>query len=172
MKDAEISNQNATIAVFETYQTVTDTLKKLQRAGYNMSKLSVVGKDNVTKKNPVGYYPAGALWENIKKLPLDSAFFSIPGFGPFFIAGPILNSLQNSLVASLEGDLARSRSSAFEAALISLGIPKNFAFIVEDQVKTGHYLLIAHGTMREVEKANWVFGYAPLRKSSIETAAA
>ncbi|GAB3713607.1 hypothetical protein GCM10027592_52960 [Spirosoma flavus] len=172
MKNADIGKQNATIAVFADYQSFEDVIKKLQQVGYNMSKLSVVGQGDATPSNTLGNYPAGALWKGIKKLPLASAFFSIPEFGPFFVAGPLLNSLQNSLVTSLENDLAPSRTNAFETALVNVGIPRNFAFICESQIKTGHYLLIAHGTMKEVELANWVFGFTSPCHSPQELAAA
>jgi hypothetical protein len=68
-------------------------VKELQRGGFDMKKLSVVGKDYHTDEQVVGYYNAGdrmkywgkmgAFWGGFWGLLFGAAFFWVPGVGPF-----------------------------------------------------------------------------------------
>ena len=64
-------------------------VKQLQRSGFDMKALSIVGKSYHTDEHVVGYYnagdrmmywgSAGALWGGFWSLLFGSAFFAIPG---------------------------------------------------------------------------------------------
>jgi hypothetical protein len=58
------SDSNAVIAIYETHPEAETAVQALQQAGFDMTKLSVVGKDYHTEEHVVGYYlneanPAG-----------------------------------------------------------------------------------------------------------------
>ncbi len=77
------------------------------------------------------------------------AFFAIPGVGPVLVAGP----LAAWIVAALEGAVVVGGLSAIGAGLISLGIPKDSVLDLETALKADKFLVVAHGTAEDVEKA-------------------
>ena len=54
-----MTGTNAVIAVYEDHSGAEAAVKELQKSGFDMKKLSVVGKDYRTEENVVGYYNAG-----------------------------------------------------------------------------------------------------------------
>ena len=154
-----ISDPKAVIAVYNTHSEAEEGVKELQRGGFDMKKLSVVGKDYHTEEQVVGYYNAGdrmkywgkwgAFWGGIWGLLFGAAFFWVPGVGPLLVAGP----LSAAFVAALESAVAVGGLSALGAALYSIGIPKDSVLRYETAIKTNKFLLVAHGTVAEVAKA-------------------
>jgi hypothetical protein len=78
-----------------------------------------------------------------------SAFFLIPGIGPLLVAGPLVGWI----VGALEGAVVVGGLSALGAGLYSLGIPKNSILRYETALKTGKFVVIAHGTAAEAARA-------------------
>ena len=86
-------------------------VKELQKSGYDMKKLSLVGKDYHTEENVIGYYNAGdriatwgkfgVFWGTIWGLLFGSAFFIIPGLGPVMVAGPLVSWIVGVLETAL-----------------------------------------------------------------------
>jgi hypothetical protein len=129
-----------------------------------MTKLSIVGKDYHTEEHVVGYYntgdrmrrwgKTGAFWGGIWGLLLGSAFFAIPGIGPVLVAGPLVAWI----VGALEGAVVVGGLSAIGAGLYSIGVPKDSVVQYESAVKSDKFLLLAHGTLEEVEQAKGIMG--------------
>jgi uncharacterized membrane protein len=78
-----------------------------------------------------------------------SAFFLVPGVGPLLVAGPLVGWI----VGALEGAVVTGGLTALGAGLYSIGIPKDSVLEYETAVKSGNYVLVAHGTPEEVAKA-------------------
>jgi hypothetical protein len=156
-----IKNESV-VAIMPTHSEAEDAIKELQRAGFNMKNLSIVGKEYHTDDHVVGYYNAGdrmkywggsgAFWGGFWGLLFGSAFFWVPGIGPLLMAGPIVASV----VAALEGAVAIGGLSALGAGLYSLGIPKDTILKYETAIKSNKFLVIAHGTADELDKAKRV----------------
>ena len=137
-------------------------MKELQKAGFDMKKLSVVGKDYHTEDQVVGYYNAGermkhwgklgAFWGGLWGLLFGAAFFWVPGIGAVLVGGPLVAWI----VAALEGAAVVGGLSAIGAGLYSLGIPKDSIVEYETAVKVGNYVVVAHGTADEVAKAKGI----------------
>src|SRR5208282_5858199 len=112
-----------------------------------------------TDEHVVGYYNTGdrmkhwgklgAFWGGIWGLLFGSAFFLIPGVGPLLIAGPLVGWI----VGALEGAVVVGGLSAVGAGLYSMGIPKDSIIQYETALKTDKFLLMVHGSAREVETA-------------------
>lgn len=159
-----MNNQNAFVALYDSHDLAEGAVKKLQKAGFDMKKLSIVGQDYHTEENVIGYYNlgdrarkwggAGAFWGGIWGLLFGSAFFFLPGLGPVVIAGPLIASL----VAALEGAVVVGGLTALGAALYGLGIPTNSILQYETELKAGKFMLVAHGTADDVEKARDILG--------------
>jgi hypothetical protein len=164
-----MSEENSVIAVYKTHVEAEEAVKQLQRAGTDMHKLSVVGKDTHADEQVVGYYNAGdrmkywgkngAFWGGFWGLLFGSAFFAIPGIGPILAAGPVVAWI----VGALEGAVLVGGLSALGAGLYSIGIPKDSVIQYELAIKTDKFLLLVHGTASEVEKAREILaGTQPL----------
>ena len=94
-----MSDRNLTVAIYETHDQAEQAVKELQKSGFDMKQLSIVGKGYETENHVIGYYNAGdrmkhwgkfgAFWGGIWGLLFGAAFFLIPGIGPVLVAGPI-----------------------------------------------------------------------------------
>ncbi len=134
-------------------------IKELQHAGFDMTRLSIVGKDYHTKEDDVGNYNAGdrmkylgklgAFWGGIWSLLFGSAFFLIPGLGPLVVAGPLVQVI----VSVLEGAVVVGGTSALGAGPNSIGIPQDSILQYETALKADEFLLVAHGSNQEVSRA-------------------
>lgn len=47
------------VAVFDQHQDAEAAIRELQRVGYDMKKLSIVGRDYFTEEHAVGFYNGG-----------------------------------------------------------------------------------------------------------------
>jgi hypothetical protein len=154
-----MTDTNAVIAVYDGHSAAEDAVKELQKSGFDMKKLSVVGKDYHTDEQVVGYYNAGdrmkywgkwgAFWGGFWGLLFGAAFFWVPAIGPVLVGGP----LAAWIVAGLENAVVVGGLSAVGAGLYSIGIPKNSIVTYETAIKAGQYLVVAHGTSAEAAKA-------------------
>jgi uncharacterized membrane protein len=149
---------NSVVAIYGTHAQAEEAVKELQRSGFDMKKMSIVGKDYHTDENVVGYYNAGdrmkywgkqgAFWGGLWGM-LFGAFFIIPGLGPILVAGPLVAWI----VGALEGAVVVGGLSALGAGLYSIGIPKDSVVEYETALKANKFLLVAHGTVGEVAQA-------------------
>jgi hypothetical protein len=154
-----ITKTNAVVAIYKSHAEAETAVKELQRSGFDMKKLSIVGRDYHTDEDVVGYYNTGdrmkywgkmgAFWGGFWGLLFGSAFFMVPGVGPLVMAGPIVGWI----VGALEGAVVVGGLSALGAGLFSLGIPKDSILQYETAVKSGKYVVIAHGSPAETAQA-------------------
>jgi len=151
--------QNSVIAVYSTHELAEGAVKALQHQGFDMTRLSIVGKDYHTEEHVVGYYNTGdrmqawgrlgAFWGGLWGLLFGAAVFFVPGVGPIVVAGPVVAWI----VGALEGAVVVGGLSALGAALVSVGMPKDSALKYETELQAGKFVLIAHGSPGEVDKA-------------------
>src|SRR5512141_677096 len=154
-----MANDDAVVGVFNSHTEAETSIKELQRAGFNMKKLSIVGKDYHPEEHVVGYYNTGdrikvwgklgAFWGGFWGLLFGSAFFIIPGIGPLVVFGPLVGWI----VGALEGAVVVGGLSALGAGLYSIGIPKDSIMQYETALRSDKFLVIAHGTADEVTRA-------------------
>ena len=159
MRNAVLSEKNSIVAIYDSHNQAEDAIRELQQSGFDMTQLSIVGKDYHTDEHVVGYYNAGdrmmywgklgAFWGGLWGMLFGSAFLLVPGLGPLLVAGPLVTWM----VGVLEGAAVMGGLSALGAALASIGIPKNSILQYEANLKAGKFLLILHATPEEVERA-------------------
>lgn len=164
-------NEHSVVAIFSAHTEAEEAVKELQKAGVDMTKLSIIGKDYHAEEHVIGYYNTGdrmgywgklgALWGGLWGLLLGSAFLMVPGIGPIVIGGPIVGSI----IGALEGAAVVGGISAVGAAFYSLGIPKDSIIQYENSLKSNKFLIIVHGTTGEISRARDILQSA----SSIET---
>ena len=154
-----MNKNNSIVAIYPSHTAAEAAIKELQQSGFDMKKLSIIGRDEHTDEHVVGYYNAGdrmkywgklgAFWGGFWGLLFGSGFFLIPGIGPLLVAGPLVSWI----VGALEGAGVVGGLSAIGAGLYSLGIPKDSILRYETALKTGKYVLIVHGSMDETTRA-------------------
>lgn len=154
-----MSKETAIISVYDTHLQAEDTIKELERSGYDIKKLSILGKGYHSEEQPVGFYTTGdrmkawggvgAFWGGLWGMLFGAAFFWVPGIGPIAAAGPIVHLL----VGALEGAALVGGLSTLGAALTGLGLPKKSVLKYETELKANKYLVIAHGDANEIEQA-------------------
>jgi uncharacterized membrane protein len=159
-----MSKSNSIVAVYASHPEAEAAVKELQHSGFDMKKLSIVGRDYHTDEHVVGYYNTGdrmmywgkqgAFWGGIWGMLFGSAFFWVPALGPLLVAGPLVAWI----VGAIEGAAVVGGLSAVGAGLYSLGIPKDSIVRYETAIKNGSFVLIAHGTSEDVARAHQIIG--------------
>lgn len=171
-----MSEKNSVVAIFNTHTEAEAAVKELQKSGFDMKKLSIVGKDYHSEEHVVGYYNTGdrvkywgklgAFWGGIWGLIFGSALFFIPGIGPIVVGGPLVAWI----IGALEGAVVIGGLSAIGAALYGMGIPKDSVLKYETSLKSNKFLLVAHGTGEEVEKAKTILETTSATETTIHHA--
>src|SRR5580704_17845667 len=152
-------DDNIVVAVYDAHAGAEEAVKELQTSGFDMKKLSIVGKNPHAEEHIVGFYNAGdrikswgktgAFWGGIWGLLFGAAFFVIPGIGPILAAGPVVAWI----VGALEGAVVVGGVGAIGAGLYSIGLPKDSVLEYEVALKTDRFLLMVHGTADQAAKA-------------------
>ena len=161
-----MSNPDSAFFVFDTHAAAEEAIRTLGQSGFDMKKLSLVGKGYHSEEKPTGFYTVGdrikawggtgAFWGGIWGLLLAPAVFVLPGLGVVGMAGPLVATL----VGALEGAVVVGGLSALGAALTQVGVPKDQVIKYEAALKVDKYLLVVHGSAEDQEKARKVLAQA------------
>jgi len=161
-----MSNPDSSFFVFDTHAAAEEAIRTLGQSGFDMKKLSLVGKGYHSEEKPVGFYTTGdrikswggtgAFWGGIWGLLLAPAVFVLPGLGVVGMAGPIVATL----VGALEGAVVVGGLSALGAALTQIGVPKDQVIKYEAALKVDKYLLVVHGSAEDQSRAGSVLAQA------------
>ena len=157
-----MAEHNAVVGIYTTHTEAEAAVKALQQAGFDLQKLSIMGKDAHTEEHVVGYYNAGdrlqfwgtlgAFWGWLGGLLAGGALFVIPDLGPVIVLGPLVGGL----VGALGGSVVVGGLSALGAGLYSIGIPQDSIVAYETALKSAQFLVMAHGTDEEVATATLI----------------
>jgi hypothetical protein len=153
---------NALSYIFNTHIEAEEAIHLLSRAGFDLKKLSLVGKGSHSEEYPVGFYTtedrikswggAGAFWGGIWGLLFAPAIFFLPGVGLLAFAGP----LTAMLVGALEGAVVVGGVSALGAALAQIGVPEDQVIKYETALKVDKFILVVQGSDEEQRQARSV----------------
>ena len=119
------------IGVYNHPEGVKQSVGKLKKYGFDIRKLSIVGK---------GYHPCTSL-------------FMISGLGPLAVSGPLVASIVRAFG---QGVYIRSLSALHEG-LYNIGIPKKSVFQCETALKNGLCLVCAQGPVDKMAEVKRVF---------------
>ena len=163
-----MSVNNATLTVFKSEVDAEAAIRQLARDGYDLSKVSMVGRD-VDGAVPFGGHVGdnvrggslvmvGASWGGIRAMLVGSGFLLVPGIGPLIVAGPLLTLIVRWMGAVVGPD----KLSAMVAGLDELGIPTDSILRCEAALKSGKVILIAEGSAMAMILAREVFRRTPV----------
>jgi hypothetical protein len=143
-----------TVAVFDNHELALHAIQELDKSGFPLKKVSLVGKaclveDNIKLKDTESSKNAplvvGAAVGPIIGLLTGIGIFAIPGFGFLFGAGAVIGIMGGLDLGILTGGII--------TLLATLGISEEHHVKFEEQIKTGKFLMIVEGSEREIEHA-------------------
>lgn len=164
MATTKTSTRSSIVAVYPNHAAAENAVRSLQKEGFPMQQLSIIGRDFQTVEKPLGFVTSGTVAKEGAKvgawtggifgLLIGAAFLILPGVGPVVIAGP----LSAAILAGAEGAVAGAALGGLTGALIGLGLSKDEAIRYEAKLKTGKYLLTVSGDAAQIEKAKGILG--------------
>ena len=158
-----MAEHNAVVRVYDPHAETEASNKELQRSGFDINKLSVVGKDYLREQHVIGFTNArdpmkvccqlGDFWGGLSGLLFGLGFFLIPGIGPLIVFGPLVSWI----IRAMESAARVGELSALGAGLRNIGVPKNSILEYETALKSDKFLVIAHITAAVMAKAQSIF---------------
>ncbi len=156
------------VAVYDLHTQAETAVKALQRAGFDMKKISIIGRDYHTEEHVVGFLNAGdrakvfgkfgAFWGGLMGVLFGSAMMFVPVVGHVIVLGP----LAAALFSGLEGAALVGGISALAGALMAVGIPKDSVLRYETALKADKFMLIVHGDEAEINRAKGLLNISGL----------
>jgi hypothetical protein len=163
--------ENAAVSICANPDQLQGAVVELKKFGFDIKRISVVGKAYEKKQELTAYYEQGDtlkcwgkqsdFWNRLCAIIQDWVFFSCPGTGSLLVIGPI--SLW--VVAVLKNSAIFSGLSVLGAMLYSMGLAKDSVQDYEEALRKGSYLLIVHGPSQEVMEAKRILKSANTRLS-------
>ncbi len=157
-----MSQESSVVGIYTHIDQAEDAVRKLGQGGFPIQHVSIIAKDLGTESKIHGFVTpcdvakssarSGAWVGGIFGLLVGAAVVWIPGLGPLVVAG----SLTSALLGGLEGAVAGAAMTGVLGWLASLGISRQHILKYEQSVRAGKYLVIAHGTPQEAEKARQI----------------
>ncbi len=148
------------VAVYDLHTQAEAAVKALQRTGFDMKKISIIGKDYETEEHVVGFLNAGdrakvfgkwgAFWGGLMGILFGSAMMFVPVVGHVIVLGP----LAAMLFGGLQGAVLVGGISALAGALMAIGIPKDSVLRYETALKANKFMLVVHGDAQEIKRAH------------------
>lgn len=147
------------VAVYGLRAQAETAVKALQRAGFDMQKISIIGKDYETDQHVLGFLNAGdrakifgkygAFWGGLMGILFGSAMLFVPVVGHVIVLGP----LAAALLGGVEGAALVGGVSALAGALMAIGIPRDSVLRYETALKANQFVLVVHGDGKDIARA-------------------
>ena len=165
-----MSDKHQTVNIFPSHVEAEAAVLELQKAGFNMQKISIIGKDYQTTEHIHGFLT----WKDTAKAGAGEAgywgtFFGglfgiltgvgllfIPGIGPVIIAGHVAGVLAGWIEGMVVGGVGAAVAGGLVGALVGLGIPKDKALKYETEIKAGKFMVIVSGTDEQINQAQQI----------------
>lgn len=170
--EKSVVNSTTPLFIFDTHLQAEDAIHSLSKAGFDVKKLSLIGKGYHSEEHALGFYTTGdrikawgstgAFWGGIWGLLLAPAVFFLPGLGLVALAGPVVAAL----IGALEGAVVVGGLSAVGAALTQIGVPDDDVIKFETALKVDKYVLMVHGDAAELRQAREVLSNVRVIKAA------
>jgi hypothetical protein len=166
------AHTNAAVSICNSHQEAEAAIQTLKKFGFDVKKLSLIGKGYHSEEHPLGFYSTGdkirawgstgAFWGSIWGILMAPAVFLLPPLGMVAMAGPIVSVV----ISALEGAVLVGGLSAVGAALSQLGVSKEQVIVYETALKADKYVLMVHGSDDEVARAKSILaGTQPMEEA-------
>jgi uncharacterized membrane protein len=152
---------------FPSHTEAERAVLELQKAGFDMQKLSIVGKDYQTNEHVRGFLTwqdtakvgaaGGGYWGSfvggLFGILAGAGVLFIPGMAPLVIAGQITGVFAGWLEGTLVGGIGAATIGGLAGALGGLGIPKNEVLKYETKIQAGEFIILVTGSDEDVTQA-------------------
>ena len=178
-----MTDKHEVVYMFPTHVEAEEAVLKLQKTGFDMQKISIIGQDYQTTEHVRGFLT----WKDTAKAGAGEAgywgsFFGglfgiltgvgllfIPGVGPVIVAGHVAGVLAGWLEGMVVGGVGAAVAGGLVGALVGLGIPKEKALKYETEIKAGKFMVIVSGTDAEISQAQQILQNANQEINEIVT---
>jgi uncharacterized membrane protein len=155
------------VAHFPSHAEAERVVVELQKSGFDIQKLSIIGKDYHTTEHVRGFLTwkdtakagaaGGGYWGSfvggLFGILAGAGVLFIPGMAPLVIAGPIVGVLAGWLEGTLLGGAGAAAVGGLAGALGGLGIPKHEVLKYETQIQAGEFIILVTGSSEDVNQA-------------------
>jgi uncharacterized membrane protein len=165
-----MTHTHTVVAHFPSHAEAERVVLELQKKGFDMQKLSIIGKDYQTSEHVRGFLTwkdtakagatGGAYWGSfvggLFGILAGAGVVFIPGMAPLVIAGPIAGVLAGWLEGTLVGGAGAAAVGGLAGALGGLGIPKHEVVKYETQIQAGEFIILVTGSNEDVSQARQI----------------
>jgi uncharacterized membrane protein len=162
-----MTHAHTIVAQFPSHTEAERVVLELQREGFDMQKLSIIGKDYQTNEQVRGFLTwkdtakagavGGGYWGSfvggLFGILAGAGVLFIPGMAPIVIAGPIVGVLAGWLEGTLVGGAGAAALGGLAGALGGLGIPQHEVLKYETKIQAGEFMLLITGSDEDVRQA-------------------
>lgn len=155
------------IGHFSSHTEAEKAVSDMQEEGFDMTKLSIIGKDYQTAEQVRGFLTwkdtaqagitGGAYWGSfvggLFGILVGAGVLFIPGMAPLIVAGPIAGVLAGWLEGTLAGGISAAAVGGLAGALGGLGISKNEIVKYETKIQAGEFVILVTGSNEDVDQA-------------------
>jgi hypothetical protein len=155
-------SEQSVIGVYNTELEAEGAIESLDKGGFPIAQVSIVAQNLQSERTVHGYVTVGdmartgardAAWfGGFFGMFLGAAFLWVPGFGPLLAAGPFVGML----LGGIEGAIAGAAGGGLLGAMVGLGVSKQHVLKYEENIKSGKFLVIVHGTQDELTRAHTI----------------
>lgn len=161
-----MTDTHTIVGHFPSHVEAEKVVLELQKEGFDMQRLSIIGKDYRTTEDVRGFLTwkdtsiagaaGGGYWGSfiggLFGILAGAGVLFIPGMAPLVIAGPIVGMLAGWLEGSLVGGAAAAAVGGLAGALGGLGIPKHEVLKYETKIQAGEFMLLVTGSDGDVSQ--------------------
>lgn len=162
-----MTNTHTIVANYPSHVEAERVVIELQNKGFDVQKLSIIGKDYRTTEHVRGFLT----WQDVATdgakgagywgsfvgglfgILAGAGVLFIPGVGQVVIAGPVVGVLAGWLEGTLAGAAGGAAIGGLAGALSGLGIPKGEIIKYEAKIESGEYMLLVTGSEHDVSQA-------------------
>lgn len=154
-----MQDAGALIAVFDDHRPAEMAVKELIAAGFDMKRLSVVGKGYNSDENSVGFYNVGdrikfwgergEFWGDLWGMFFGGLFMTVPAVGHVVVVG----YLAGDIITGVESAVMVGGLSAIGAGLHGIGVPAESVIQDQAEVRADGLLVTAHGPAEQMLQA-------------------
>jgi hypothetical protein len=161
--------EQSVVGVYETMSKAEQAVHQLDREGFPIQQVSIIGQDPEREMQVQGYVTVedmakkgidtGALAAGVFGLLAGAVSAWIPGFGHLSVAGPLAATLLG-LLGGIEGAVAGAAWGGVLGGLMGWAVSTQHLLKYEEHLRAGKYLVIAHGSAEEVERAQHILHHS------------
>ncbi len=169
MAEADDGAQHALVALFRNEAAVERAVHRLIDRDFPMDMLSLLGKAHSSGDDPLGLYHTGtgervkgwggmgALWGGLLGFLTGAAgLFLLPGIGPLFAAGPIVEAIVGAAAgAGIGGGVMAGAAALSHLAVVMrrIGLPEDKLEAMHQAIADGGYVVMLRVATEEA--ARW-----------------